>query len=62
LVAKVSERLGVSKQAAQTFDGENINLRKLNQLEFRKQCKIGIINKFAALENLSDGQDLNRAW
>jgi len=30
------ERLAVSKQAAQKFDGERFNLRKLNELEIRK--------------------------
>jgi len=29
--------LAVTKQAAQTFDGERFNLRKLNELEVRKQ-------------------------
>jgi hypothetical protein len=36
-VEKVRERLVVSKQAALKFDGERLNLRKLNELEFRKQ-------------------------
>jgi len=37
VVAKVRERLAVSKQAAQKFDGERFNLRKLNEQEVRKQ-------------------------
>jgi len=61
VVAKVRERLAVSKQTAQTFDGERFNLRKLNELEVRKQHQIEITNRFAALENLSDGEDTNRA-
>jgi hypothetical protein len=36
IVAKVGERLAVSKQAAQKFD-VRFNLRKLNELEVRKQ-------------------------
>ena len=60
--AKFRERLAVSKQAAQNFDGERFNLRKLNELEVRKQCQIEITNRFAALENLSDNEDVNRAW
>ena len=40
VVAKVRERLAVSKQAAQKFDGERFNLRKLNEKEVRKQYKI----------------------
>jgi len=54
--------LAVSKQAAQTFDVEKCNLRKLNELEARKQCEIKISNRFATLWNLSDSRDINRAW
>ena len=62
VVAKVRERLAVSKQAAQRFDGERFNLRQLNELDVRKQYQIEITNRFAALENLSDDKDINRAW
>jgi len=44
------------------FDGEGFNLRKLNELEVRKQYQIEITNRFAAFENLSDGEDTYRAW
>ena len=33
VVAKVRERMEVSKQAAQKFHGERFNFRKLNELE-----------------------------
>jgi len=36
VVAIVRERLAVSKQGAQKFDGERLNLRKLNELQVRK--------------------------
>ena len=62
MVAKVRERLGVSKQEPQSFDWERFNLRKLNELEVRKQYQIQITNRFTALENLSDDEDINRAW
>jgi hypothetical protein len=62
VVAKVRERLAVSKQAAQKFDGERFNLRKLNDLEVRKEYQIEITNRFAALENLDNDGDINRAW
>ena len=62
MVAKVRESLAVSKQAAQTFDGERFNLRKLNELEVWKQYQIVITSRFAALENLSDREDINRVW
>jgi hypothetical protein len=37
VVAKDRERLAVRKQAAQKSDGGRFNLRKLNDLESRKQ-------------------------
>ena len=52
VVAKVSERLEVRKQAAQNSDGGRFNLRKLNDLEVRKQYQIEITNRFSALENV----------
>ena len=62
MVAKVRKKLAVSKQAAKRFDGERLNLRKLNELEFRQQYQIEIKKRFAALKNLSDDEDINRVW
>ena len=42
-------KLSVSKQAAQTLDGERFNLRKLKDLEFKEQYQIEITNRFSAL-------------
>src|SRR5215831_10162697 len=55
-------RLAVRKQEAQKSDGERFNLRKLKDLEARKQYQIKITNRFAALENVSDDENINRAW
>jgi len=41
---------------------ERFNIRKLNMLKARKQYQIEITNQFAALENLIDGKNINRAW
>jgi len=54
--------LTVSKQEAQKYDVERFNIRKLIELEVRKQYQIKISNRFAALENISDNEDINRAW
>jgi len=54
VVVKVMERLAIRKQAAQKFDGEIFNFRKLHELEFRKQYQIEITNRFLALGKLSD--------
>jgi hypothetical protein len=40
VVAKVREKLSVSKEAAQKFDGETFNLGKLNELQARKQYQM----------------------
>jgi hypothetical protein len=62
VVAKVRERLAVTKQATQNFDAKRFNLKKLIELEVRKQYQIKISNRFAALENLNVSEDTNRAW
>jgi hypothetical protein len=48
VVAKVRGRLALSKQAAQKYDVERFNRRKLNELKVRKQNQITISNRFAA--------------
>jgi hypothetical protein len=53
--------LEVSK-LAQKFDVERFNFRKLIVLEVRKQYQIKFSKRFAALENLNDSEDINRAW
>ena len=62
VVAKLRERLAVSKQAAQKFDGERFNLKKLNELGVKEKYQIEIRNSFAALENLNGDENVNRAW
>jgi hypothetical protein len=62
VVAKVRERLAVSKQVAQKLDGERFKLRKVNELEVMKKYQIEISDRFAALENLSDRKGINREY
>jgi hypothetical protein len=62
VVEKVREILAVSKQAAQKSDGKRFNLRKLNELDVRKQYQVEVTNRFAALETLHDGKEINRVW
>jgi hypothetical protein len=56
----MSYGLAANKQAAQQFDVERFNLRKLSELEFRKQYQIKISNKFTALESINDSEDIIR--
>ena len=62
VIAKVRERLAVGKWAAQRLDRQRFNLSKLNDLEVRKQYQIDITNRFAALQNLNEDEDVNRTW
>jgi hypothetical protein len=61
VVANVRERMEVNKEAAQKFDVERFNLRKLSELEVRIQYQIKPSNRNAALENLNGSEDINRA-
>ena len=62
VIEKVRGRLAVGKQDAQRLDRQRFNLSKLNNLEVRKQYKIDIKNRFAALESLDEDEDVNRTW
>jgi hypothetical protein len=62
VVAEVRERLAVNKHAAQKFDAERFNLKKLSELEVRKQYHFKISSRSAALENLNVSEDISRTW
>jgi hypothetical protein len=52
VVAKVRERLAVSKQTAHRVHMERSILKKLNEVEGKEQYCVEISNRFAALEDL----------
>jgi hypothetical protein len=54
VAAEVRERLAVSKRAAWKID--------MDEGDVKQQYRVTIRNKFAALENLEDSGDINRAW
>jgi hypothetical protein len=53
VVAKVGEIFGSNKPSAQKFSVEEFNLRKLSELEVRKQYQIKVLNV---------SEYINRAW
>ena len=55
-------RLAVSKLTAKKFNGERFNLRELKDLEVKKQYQIEITNRFTALGNITDDDDINWEW
>jgi hypothetical protein len=62
VVAKVRERLTVSKQTTHKIHMERFNLKQLNEVEGKEQYRVEISNRFAVLENLHTEVDMNRAW
>jgi uncharacterized FlaG/YvyC family protein len=62
VVAKVRERLAVSKRAAEKIDMERFIVKKLNEGDVKEQYQVTIRKNSAALENLEDSGDINRAW
>jgi hypothetical protein len=61
-VAKLRERISVSKQARQKFDLENFDLKKLDDIEVKEKYQAEISNRFATLESLDESFDSNNAW
>jgi hypothetical protein len=62
VVAKIRERLAVNKQILQRLHMERFNLKKLNEVEGKKQYHVEVSNRFAALEDMDTGVEINSAW
>jgi hypothetical protein len=61
-VAKLRERISVTKRARQKFDLERFDLKQLDDVEVNENYQVEISNKFAALESLDEIFDINNAW
>jgi hypothetical protein len=62
VVAKVRERLAVNKQRSHRFHMERFILKKLNEVEGKKQYRIEVSNKFSTLEDLDAEVEINSSW
>jgi hypothetical protein len=62
VVAKLRERISVSKRARQNSDLERFDLKKLSDVEVKEKYQVEISNRSAALEKLDEGVDINSAW
>jgi hypothetical protein len=62
VVAKLRERISVSKRARQNFDLERFDPRKLDDIEVKEKYQVEISNLFAVLESLDDSFDIDNAW
>jgi hypothetical protein len=61
-VAKLRERISVSKQARQKYDLERFDLRKLDDIEVKGKYQVEISYTYVALENLDKSLSINSAW
>jgi hypothetical protein len=62
VVAKDRERLVENKQRSHRFHMERFSLKKLNEVEGKKQFNVEVSNRFAALEDLDAEVESNSAW
>jgi hypothetical protein len=62
VVAKLRERISVSKRARQKFDLDRFDLRKLDDLDVKERYQVETSNRFAALENSEKSLEINSAW
>jgi hypothetical protein len=61
-VAKLRERLSLSKRGRQNSVSEIFDLKGLDDIEVKKKYQEVISNRFAALESLVESSDINNAW
>jgi hypothetical protein len=62
VVAKLRERISLSKRARQNFDLERFDLKKLNDVGVKEKYQAEISNSFAALETSDESFHINNAW
>jgi hypothetical protein len=58
---KSRERLAVNKESSHRFHMERFNLRN-NEADGKKQRRVEVSNRLAALEDLHAEANINRAW
>jgi hypothetical protein len=61
-VAKLRERISVSKRAKQNSDLERFDLKKLDDVEVKEKDQVEILNRFAALESLDESFDVSLGY
>jgi hypothetical protein len=61
-VAKLRERISISKRVTQNFDLGRFDLKKFDDIEVKEKYQVEISNRFAALESSDESFDTNNAW
>jgi hypothetical protein len=61
-VAKLRERISVSKRATKKSDVDRFDVKKLDDVEVKEKYRVKVSNRFATLETLDESFDINNAW
>jgi hypothetical protein len=61
-VAKLRERISVSKRVRQKYDLQRFHPKKLDDIEVQEKYQVEISDRFAALESLDESFDIGNAW
>jgi hypothetical protein len=61
-VAKLRERISVSKRVRQNFDLEIFDLKKVDDVEVKEKYQVEISNRVAGLDSLGESFDINNSW
>jgi hypothetical protein len=61
-MAKLRERISVSKQARQKYDLERFDLKKPDDVEVKEKYQLEISNRYTTLESFNESFDINNAW
>jgi hypothetical protein len=61
-VAKIRERIAVNKQRPKKFHMERYNLKKLNKVKGKDECRFEALNRFAGLECLEADVEISTIW
>jgi hypothetical protein len=61
-LAKLRERISVSKRARQNFDLERFDIKKLDVRGVKEKYQLEILNRVLSLESLDENSDINNAW
>jgi hypothetical protein len=62
VVAKLRERISVSKRARQKFDLERFYLRKLYDVEGKEKYHVENSNRYATSDNSDESLETRRVW
>jgi hypothetical protein len=62
VVAKLRERISVSKWARKKSDVESLDLRKLDNIKVKEKYQVKISNRFVAFESLDESFNIYNVW